>query len=189
MSDRDPAFRQSIAADQFFYFFLRLRKSRIRKVVEALNADYPGDTAEQKARRLIESQTALSFIGGALMHLPALIPGLGRAIHLMGVVGGASAITRMHLYLILEIALLFGKDIDDEERVPEMLAVVAATSLTAGAPLLADLLEITPLISIPAAGVTASAVTQLIGQQAIRYYSAAKELPPGRRVEEIEATG
>jgi hypothetical protein len=47
----------------------------------------------------------------------------------LGFVGGTAAITRMHLYLILEIALLYGMDIDDEARVPEMIAVVAATSL------------------------------------------------------------
>jgi uncharacterized protein (DUF697 family) len=179
MPGQDPASRQSILADQFFYFFLRLRKTRIRKVVEAINAGYPQDTVEQKARRLIESQTPLSFLGGAFMHLPALIPGLGQAIQVLGFVGGASAITRMHLYLIMEIALLYGKDIDDEARVPEMLAVVAATGLAAGAPLLASALDINPLLSIPAAGIAASAVAQLIGEQAIRYYGGpVEEIPP-----------
>jgi hypothetical protein len=179
MPDQDPVSRQSILADQFFYFFLRLRKDRIRKVVQAVNASHPRDTVEQKARRLIESQTPLSFLGGAFMHLPALIPGLGQAIQFLGFVGGASAVTRMHLYLILEIALLYGKDIDDEGRVPEMLAVVAATGLAAGAPLLASALDINPLISIPAAGITASAAAQMIGEQAIRYYGGpAEEIPP-----------
>ena len=68
--------------------------------------------AEQLARRLIQTQAYLSYLGGALMHLPNLVPGLGQALKLLGPVGGASAVTRMHLYLILEIALLFGKDID-----------------------------------------------------------------------------
>ena len=38
MPAQDLASRQSILADQFFYFFLRLRKSRIRAVVAAVNA-------------------------------------------------------------------------------------------------------------------------------------------------------
>ncbi|MEJ2070376.1 MAG: hypothetical protein P8X58_08205 [Syntrophobacterales bacterium] len=105
---------QSLLTDNFFYFFLRLRKGQVRKVVETINDRFPDETLEQRARRLIEAQTSLSFLGGALLHLPMLIPGLGLALGLLGFVGGASALTRMHLYLILEIALLYGKDIDDQ---------------------------------------------------------------------------
>ena len=64
-------------------------------------------TLEQRARRLIAAQNQLSFLCGALLYLPMLIPGLGQALQLLGFVGGASALTRMHLYLILEIALLY----------------------------------------------------------------------------------
>ena len=172
MSSQDITSPQSVLADQFFYFFLRLRKDRIRKVVEALNKRYPEESAEQKARRLIEAQTPLSFLGGALMHLPLLIPGLGMAFELAGVVGGTSALTRMHLYLILEIGLLYGKDIDDEARVPEMISVVAATGLAAGASLLAGALDISPLLPLPVGGLTACAAARMIGEEAIRLYSA-----------------
>jgi hypothetical protein len=158
-------------ADQFFYFFLRLRKSRIRAVVEALNTTYPEESAEQKARRLIETQTPLSFLGGTLSHLPMAVPGLGLAFQFLGLVGGTSAITRMHLYLILEIALLYGMDIDDEARVSEMLAVVAATGLATGAPLLAAVFDVNPLLSVPAGGIAACAAARMIGDEAIRYYS------------------
>ena len=79
MPAQDLASRQSILADQFFYFFLRLRKKRIRAVVEAVNSSYPEESAEQKARRLIEAQTPLSFLGGTLIHLPMVVPGLGQA--------------------------------------------------------------------------------------------------------------
>ena len=179
MPDNDPTSRQSILADQFFYFFLRLRKDRIRKVVKAVNDHYPNEPPEQKARRLIATQTSLSCLGGTLMHLPELIPGIGQAVKVLGFVGGASAVTRMHLYLILEIALLYDKDIDDEARVPEMLAVVAATGLAAGVPLLATALGINPLVSIPVAGITAYTAAQLIGEEAIRFYSRpALEAPP-----------
>ena len=176
MLPKDSVLQQNILADQFFYFFLRLRKSQIRKVVEAVNASHPEESAEQKAWRLIAVQTSLSFLGGTLMHLPMLIPGLGQTLQLLGIVGGASVLTRMHLYLILEIALLYGKDIDDPERVPEMVAVLAATGLVAGAPTIAAALELNPLFALPAAGVTASMVATAIGEGAIQYYSKANVL-------------
>jgi hypothetical protein len=173
----DPQHLQSILTEEFFYFFLSLRKSRIRKVVEAIQARFPDETPEQLARRLISAQSQLTFLGGTLMHLPMLIPGLSQMLQLLDFVGGASILTRMHLYLILEIALLHGKDIDDQARVPEMVSVVAATLLAAGAPLLMQALDLHPLLSLPAAGLTASAMTQLIGERAIRLYRDAVESP------------
>ena len=154
---------QSLLAYNFFYFFLRLRKGHVRKVVEVINNRFPDETLEQRGRRLIAAQTPLSFLGGSLVHLPMLIPGLGQTLRLLGFVGGASVLTRMHLYLILEIALLYGKDIDDEARVPEMVSVVLATGLAAGAPLLVQALEVNPLLALPAGGLTSATVAQLIG--------------------------
>lgn len=175
----DAVARQDILAEQFFYFFLRLRKARIREVVQAVNERYPDEGLEQKARRLISAQTPLSFLGGSLMHLPRLVPGLGYAFEFLGVVGGTSVLSRMHLYLILEIALLFGKDIDDEARVPEMLSVVAATGLAAGVSLLSAALDIHALLPLPVGGITASAAARMIGEEAIRLYStAAQEIAP-----------
>jgi hypothetical protein len=162
--------QQSLATDQFFYFFLRLRKQEIRCTVQALRARYADESQEQIARRIIASHSSLSFLGGALMHLPLLLPGVGQVLKLLGFVGGASALTRMHLYLILEIALVYGKDIDDQARVPEMAAVVAATGLAAGTPLLLQALEINPIYAIPASGLSAVAVAQLIGNAAIQFY-------------------
>jgi len=175
-----PSNRQSILTDHFFYFFLRLRKGTIRKEVEALNARHPEETLEQRARRLITAQTSLSFLGGVLMNLPMLVPGLGNALKFLGVVGGASAVTRMHLYLIMEIAYLYGKDIDDQARVPEMVAVVLASGLGAGAPLLVQALNMNPLWALPVGGVTSAAVVKLIGESAIRFYDgeAAETLVP-----------
>ena len=115
-----PSKRQSRMTDDFFYFFLRLRKDRIRKVVADINARFPEESVEQRARRLIDDQTQLSLLGGLILDLPTMIPGVGHALQILGFVGGTSALVRMHLYLILQIALLYGKDIDDQARVPEM---------------------------------------------------------------------
>src|SRR3974390_2046366 len=103
----DPQSLQSLLTDNFFYFFLSLRKTQIQKVVEAINARFPEETLEQRARRLIAAQTPLSFMAGALTELPMMIPGLGQALGLLGLVGGASVLIRMHLYLIMEIAFLY----------------------------------------------------------------------------------
>jgi hypothetical protein len=111
---------QSLATDQLFYFFLRLRKGEIRRTVQVLQSRYPEESPAQLAQRLIDSKATVSLIGGTLLHLPLLFPGIGQALKLLGVVGATSLLTSMHLYLILEIALVFGKDIDDQARVPEM---------------------------------------------------------------------
>lgn len=161
--------------DDFFYFFLRLRKDRIRKVVADINARFPGESVERRARRLIEDQTQLSLLAGLVLDLPTMIPGIGQALKILGFVGGTSALVRMHLYLILQIALLYGKDIDDQARVPEMLAVVAGTGLAVGAPFVADALGIHPLLSMITGSLAAVSMSRLIGESAIRYYGQPQE--------------
>jgi hypothetical protein len=166
---------QSRLTDDFFYFFLRLRKDRIRKVVADINARFPEESVEQRARRLIEDQTQLSFLGGLILDLPTMIPGVGHALKILGFVGGTSALVRMNLYLILQIALLYGKDIDDQARVSEMLAVVAGTGLAVGAPFLADALGLHSLLSMATGGLAAVGMSRLIGESAIRYYGQPQE--------------
>lgn len=165
-----PSQRQSRMTDDFFYFFLRLRKDRIRKVVADVNSRFPEESVEQRARRLISDQVQLSLLGGLILDLPTMIPGIGQALKIIGFVGGTSALVRMHLYLILQIALLYGKDIDDQARVPEMVAVVAGTSLAVGAPFLADALGLHPLVSMVTGSLAALSMSRLIGESAIRYY-------------------
>ncbi len=161
---------QSQMADEFLYFFLRVRKDRVRKVVTRMRDAYPGESPEQLANRLIESKAMLSSLGGTFTHLHMLVPGLGTAIKFLGFVGGTSLMTRMHLYLILEIALLYGKDIDSRERIPEMMAVVAGIGLGASAPFLVSILELNPWFSIPVAAASANTVTRIIGECAVRLY-------------------
>jgi hypothetical protein len=52
-----------------------------------------------------------------------------------------------------------------------MAAVVGATGLAAGTPLLVDALEWTPLLGLPVSMLSASAVTQVIGETALLLYS------------------
>ena len=162
---------QSLATDEFFYFFLRLRKGEIRRTVASLRNRYPSETERQLAERLIQSKTNLSLIGGTLLNLPLLLPGAGLLLKMIGTVGATSMLTRLHLYLILEIALVFGKDIDDKARVVEMAAVVAATGVSVAAPLLVKVFGLHPVYTLPVGGLSASAATRLIGSTAVRLYS------------------
>ncbi|MFZ5453484.1 MAG: hypothetical protein ACOZF2_16620 [Thermodesulfobacteriota bacterium] len=177
MTEPETPARQSRLTDDFFYFFLRLRKDRIRKVVADVNARFPEESREQRARRLIEGQTQLSLLGGLILDLPTMIPLVGPALKMLGFVGGTAALVRMHLYLILEIALLYGRDIDDQGRVPEMVAVVAGTGLAVGAPFVTDALGFHPLLSMATGGMASVAMSRLIGESAIRYYGGSQEVP------------
>ena len=164
--------RQSIAVDDFLYFFLRLRKQRIRIVVQALRAAHPLETREQLAERLISSCVHLSFLGGSLFHVPALFPGFSGLLGALGFVAGTSLLTRMHLYLILEIALVYGRDIDDRARVSEMMTVVAATGAAMGVPhVLSRVLKLHPLLAIGTSGVLAATVARMVGDTAVGHYA------------------
>ncbi|MFI5305196.1 MAG: hypothetical protein ACHQYP_10440 [Nitrospiria bacterium] len=162
---------QSIMTDDFFYFFLQLRKSRIRTVVERVRKLHPEKTTEQLAEQLIESTANLSLVAGSLVSLPLMFPGLHGILRYVGLVAGSAVITRMHLYLILEIALLYGKDIDNSERVSEMIAVVAATEAVVTLPPIAlQILNIAPVVNIIASGLTSTLLTRLIGRFAKEHY-------------------
>lgn len=161
---------QSLATDEFFYFFLRLRKGEVRRTVATVRARYPDEAPEQLARRLIAAKSKLSLLGGALIAVPLLFPGIGQVLKLAGAVGATSLLTRMHLYLILEIALVFGKDIDESARVPEMMAVVAATGLGAASPILAQNQGLDPRFTPAVGALSCAAVTQLVGRAATAYY-------------------
>ena len=161
---------QGMVTDEFLYFFLRMRKSEVRRVVQRVKSLYPEDSPEQLARRLINTQSVLSFVGGAILHLPTLIPAAGNVWKFAGLAGGASVMTRMHMYLILEIALLFGHDIEDKARIPELLGVIAASGVAAATPYAVSQLQWNPLTAIPASGVAATLITQVVGAEAIRMY-------------------
>jgi len=161
---------QSLSTEQFFYFFLRLRKGQVRSTVGTLQSRHPDESPQQLATRLVRAKLGLAALGGGLLNLPMLWPGLGQGLKVAGVVGTTSMMTRMHLYLILEIALVYGHDIDEEARVGEMIAVVAATGLGSASPWLLGALKVPPVITVAAGALVSSMVTRLIGRAAIRYY-------------------
>jgi hypothetical protein len=131
---------------------------------------YPDESPEQQARRLIRSTAAISFAAGGVVHAPAVIPGFGIAFEGLGFVAGAACLARMHLYLILEIAMLFGKDIDHSERVKELGAVVAACSASAAAPVAVFATTLNPVFTLAMGALAGTTVSRVIGEAAIRRY-------------------
>jgi hypothetical protein len=170
LSNRSPAQPQGLSMDKFFYFFAGLRKGEIRQRVAALRRDHPDESPEQLARRLVKAHVPLSVMTGLLLHLPMLVPGVGQVVRLLGMAGTAAAVMQLQMALILEIALCFGRDIDDRSRLTELAVVMAAAGLTSGTPLLVKALGLRPWLGIPSGTAAATALNQLVGEAAIRYY-------------------
>ncbi len=156
--------KQPLLFDDFMYFFMRIRKCRCRQVVSQLRRQYPNNTSENLAKRLVTAQTGLSIIGGVLSRLPAVLPNSRSSLRIAGIAGGAVTLSTMHLFLILKIALIFGKDIDDQARVPEMIAVIAATIPSI------LMLRSNKITTLATGGLLSAATAQLIGKSAIAYY-------------------
>lgn len=160
----------SLAADKFLYFFMGLRKGEIRRRVVSLKARHPDEGPEELAKRLILTQSTLSLFGGALLHVPAFLPGVGPTLKIIGMAGGASVLMRMHMALVLEIALLFGHDIDEPERLKEIAAIILASGLVACTPLLTQAFNLKSYYALITGGMTVSSASKLIGDAALIYY-------------------
>ena len=161
---------QALSADKFLYFFLGLRKGEIRRRVDTLRKRYPDDTHEQLAGRVIAAQRPLSLLGGALLELPMLLPRLGAPLKLLGMAGAASALVRMHMAMILEIALIYGFDIDERARLKEMTVVLAATGLASAVPILGRARGLRMPESLVVGTLAVTTVSELVGRSAIVYY-------------------
>lgn len=72
--------------------------------------------------------------------------------------------------LLLQIALVYGHDIDDRARVKEIVAIIATSALTSGSSLLPHLVNLDPLYRAGLGGVSVVTANQLIGEAAIWYY-------------------
>ena len=176
-SENFPAPRkQSVVTEKFFFYFVGLRKAEIKRQVDRMRRDHPDESPEQLARRLTNAAASLSLLGGAMLNLSTLLPGVGQVLRILGLTTATAVLTSMHVFLILEIAMLFGRDIDDQARVPEMLAIIGATGLASSTPLVLRSLGLkSPWLAGPAGLLTVGAVSRLIGEASIRYYSRASD--------------
>ena len=160
-----------LSTEKFFYFFMGLRKGEIRKQVQMMKEDFPDDDAQQLARRFVASQAPLSLLGSALMHVPMLVPALGPPLKLVGVAMGSSVMIRLNMTLLLQIAMLYGHDIDDRARLKEMAVIIAASGMASGTSLLPHFLNLEPRTKAIVGGASVMTVSQLLGEAAIRYYN------------------
>jgi uncharacterized protein (DUF697 family) len=157
-----------------------LRKGEIRKQVQMMQAQYPDDAPQQMARRFVAAQTPLSLLGGALMHVPMMVPALGPPLKLLGIAMGSSVMMRLNMTLLLQIAMLYGHDIDDRTRLKEMAVIIAASGLASGTSLLPYLSNLEPRTRAVVGGASVMTVSQLLGEVAIRYYN--RNASAGQRV-------
>jgi len=166
-----------LATEKFFYFFMGLRKGEIRKQLSMMKARYPDDDPHTLARRFVAAQVPLSLLGGTLLHAPMFVPTVGPVLKLLGIGVGASVMIRLNMTLLMQIALIFGYDIDDRARLKEMAAIIAASGLAGGTTLLPHLLQLAPRYKALAGGAAVMTVSQLLGEAAIQYYGGAVEKP------------
>lgn len=159
-----------LATEKYFYFFMGLRKGEIRKQVAMMKSRYPDDSPRELARRFVAAQAPLSLLSGALFHAPMFVPTIGPAIKLLGIAAGSSLMVRLNMTLILQIALLFGHDIDSRTRLKELAAIIAATGMAASTSQLPQLAEYSLHHKGIIGGAAVMTASQLIGEIAIRYY-------------------
>lgn len=178
-----------LSTEKFFYFFMGLRKGEIRKQVQMMKERHPDDDPKQLARRFVAGQAPLSILGGALMHLPTLIPALAPPLKLIGITMGSSVMIRLNMTLLLQIAMLFGHDIDDRARLKEMAAIIAASGLASGTSLLPYLFNLEPRTKAVLGGASVITVSQLIGETAIRYYSRSATVRRRARPRRVQPAG
>ncbi|MDJ0808335.1 MAG: hypothetical protein QNJ78_16075 [Gammaproteobacteria bacterium] len=161
--------------EKFFYYFMGLRKGELRKDIDTLRNQYPDDDSDQLARRVVNAQVPLSLAGGIILQIPWLLPGVGPALKLLGVSMGASVMVILNMTMLLQIALIYGQDIDDRARLKEMLAIIAASGLAGGASALPHLSALHPGYKALVGGTAVTTVSQLLGEAAIRYYRSASQ--------------
>ncbi len=160
----------SVTMEKFLYHFLGLRKGEIRRRVKLMKERHPGESPEHLARRMVAGHMPLSLVGAAIMHVPMFVPGIGPVLKGLGVAGGATTLMRLHTALIMEIAVLFGRNLDERARLKEIWTVMSLAGLASASPLLIQRFGMRPLVGLSAGISSVSAVSEIIGEVAIQYY-------------------
>jgi hypothetical protein len=159
--------------EKYFYYFMGLRKGELKKDMAIMKEQYPDDDADQLARRVVNAQVPLSVLGGAVLHVPFLVPGISPVLKFLGIATGTSVMVILNMTMLLQIALVYGYNIDDRARLKEMGAIIAASGLAGGSTLLPIFNTLSPNYRALAGATTVTTVSQLIGEAAIRYYRSA----------------
>ena len=152
-----------IGLDWLMTFLGKADTAKIEAHVSKLQSQYPDETPNQIAHRLI---IAKSWEGGRLGLLTNIIPPV--AALFMGI--ELVATTKLQTEMVYEIASAYGLDLDEPARRGEVLAIFG---LSLGADVLKTgltVVEIIPGIGAVVGASTNAAMLYVLGQTACRFY-------------------
>ena len=181
MSDQ----KLDLATEKFFYYCMGLRKGEMRNQVETMKSRHPNETPERLARRFIAAQTPLSLVSSVLIHLPAVIPVAGPVFRFLGLASGTTLMMVLNMTLVMQIAQIFGYDLDDRARIKELIAVIAATAAaTSSTILIPQINALRPGLRAVAGSAAIMTTAQLIGEIALKHFSRRRVAPDSVMPEE-----
>ncbi|MEN9520190.1 MAG: hypothetical protein RLZZ381_2778 [Cyanobacteriota bacterium] len=146
-------------------FLGKVDTAKIEQVVAQMRSQYPHETSDQIAQRLIMQKT---WSGGRLGLLANIIPPI--AALFLGI--ELIATTKLQTEMVYEIAAAYNLDLDEPARRGEVLAIFG---LSLGADVLKTgltVVEIVPGIGAVIGASTNAAILYVLGQTACRFYQA-----------------
>lgn len=96
--------------------------------------------------------------------------GVSPALKFLGISTGAAVMIILNMTMVLQIALVYGHDIDDRARLKEMFTIIFASGLAGGTSALPHLSMLSPGYKALVGSTAVATVSQLIGEATIRYY-------------------
>jgi hypothetical protein len=109
---------------------LRRRGPAIARAAERLRDQHPGLPPRELADKAISRRSEVMAMTGAASALPGLVPIAGTAVELGAAVGDITLLTLSQVELVLLIAALYHRSLDDVE--PRRLEVLLALGVEAG---------------------------------------------------------
>ncbi|MEM8718186.1 MAG: hypothetical protein AAGE84_02600 [Cyanobacteria bacterium P01_G01_bin.39] len=152
-----------VGLDWLMTFLGKVDIKKIQANAEQMRSQYPDETANQIAQRLIVQKT---WSGGRLGLLTNIVPPI--AALFLGI--ELVATTKLQTEMIYEIAAAYGLDLNDPARRGEALAIFG---LSLGADVLKTgltVVEIIPGIGAVVGASTNAAILYVLGQTACRFY-------------------
>ncbi len=110
--------------------FDRLDKEAVAVAVRELARKHPKEDQRSLVRRVVRRAARLSAMVGVASASPALLPGIGTAVAVVGVVPEEIYLVRRKCLMILQISAVYGFDATDDERLYEILALAGSPSRT-----------------------------------------------------------
>ncbi len=108
--------------------FMRLNKKEIAATVRELAEKHPDHSREKLAKGVVRRSARQSAAVGLATATPALIPGIGTAISIVGILPEEYYIMRKQCELVLEIAAIYEFSLDEYERLYEIITLVGSPS-------------------------------------------------------------